>query len=316
MWTRIAAPRIRAGSSRGRSRWSARIDVYSEPCVPATSASTGPGGGAVGDRHRDARPGVDAVRHLDPAGRQLAGCRGRASDGEGRGHRSLSFLGPVAEGLPRASREAAPSILPRLARRAPPRPGQIHGLDVGSRARRHWRPMLRPSAATGDAWSRSRASPPALAARTGLAPRAPPGLAVDARRALGACSSRVLVWAEIWKDELLDRAAALSYYFVFALFPTLLFLTTLLGMLPGRDLMERFLAAGAGPPPARRGLAAAADAHGGPAGRRGRPPVDRRGGGALGRLARHGVDHHDAQRRVRGDQPPPVVATAAGRRRC
>ena len=53
----------------------------------------------------------------------------------------------------------------------------------------------------------------------------------------------VLVWAEIWKDELTDRAAALSYYFVFALFPTLLFLTTLDGMVPGQTLMERFLSA-------------------------------------------------------------------------
>ena len=62
---------------------------------------------------------------------------------------------------------------------------------------------------------------------------------------LGGLSVRrlaALVWAEIRKDELLDRAAALSYYFVFALFPTLLFLTTLIGMLPGPDLMERFLA--------------------------------------------------------------------------
>src|SRR5262245_40158847 len=61
---------------------------------------------------------------------------------------------------------------------------------------------------------------------------------------LGGLSVRrlaVLVWAEVWKDELLDRAAALSYYFVFALFPTLLFLTTLLGMVPGRDLMARVL---------------------------------------------------------------------------
>jgi membrane protein len=48
-----------------------------------------------------------------------------------------------------------------------------------------------------------------------------------------------LVLAEIWKDEIFDRAAALSYYFVFALFPTLLFLTTLLGMGPGRGLMDR-----------------------------------------------------------------------------
>jgi membrane protein len=61
---------------------------------------------------------------------------------------------------------------------------------------------------------------------------------------LGGLSVRelsVLVWGEISKDELTDRAAALSYYFVFALFPTLLFLTTLLGMVPGRDLMDRLL---------------------------------------------------------------------------
>ena len=42
MWTRMAAPRMRAGSSSRRSRWSAMIDVYSYPCVPATSARTGP----------------------------------------------------------------------------------------------------------------------------------------------------------------------------------------------------------------------------------------------------------------------------------
>jgi membrane protein len=61
---------------------------------------------------------------------------------------------------------------------------------------------------------------------------------------LGGLSVRrlgVLVWEEIQKDDLVDRAAALSYYFVFALFPTLLFLTTLLGMIPGRDLMDRFM---------------------------------------------------------------------------
>jgi membrane protein len=51
-----------------------------------------------------------------------------------------------------------------------------------------------------------------------------------------------LTLAEIWKDEIFDRAAALSYYFVFALFPTLLFLTTLLGMGPGRAVMDRLLA--------------------------------------------------------------------------
>jgi membrane protein len=61
---------------------------------------------------------------------------------------------------------------------------------------------------------------------------------------LGGLSVRrlaVRVWDEIQKDDLMDRAAALSYYFVFALFPTLLFLTTLLGMIPERDLMERLM---------------------------------------------------------------------------
>jgi membrane protein len=49
------------------------------------------------------------------------------------------------------------------------------------------------------------------------------------------------VFTEIGKDELTDRAAALSYYFVFALFPSLLFLTALVGLFPERDLMERLL---------------------------------------------------------------------------
>jgi membrane protein len=61
---------------------------------------------------------------------------------------------------------------------------------------------------------------------------------------LGGLSVRELgsrVWYEISKDEVLDRAAALAYYFLFALFPTLLFLTALLGMLPLSGLMERLI---------------------------------------------------------------------------
>jgi len=61
---------------------------------------------------------------------------------------------------------------------------------------------------------------------------------------LGGLSLRDLgrrVYAELWDDEILDRAAALSYYFLFALFPMLLFLTTLLGLLPGPDLMGRLM---------------------------------------------------------------------------
>jgi membrane protein len=49
------------------------------------------------------------------------------------------------------------------------------------------------------------------------------------------------VWHEYGEDELGDRAAALSYYFLFALFPTLLFLTALLGMLPIPGLMDRLM---------------------------------------------------------------------------
>jgi membrane protein len=61
---------------------------------------------------------------------------------------------------------------------------------------------------------------------------------------LGGLSVRQLasrVWQELGEDEIVDRAAALSYYFLFALFPTLLFLTALLGMLPIPGLMERLM---------------------------------------------------------------------------
>ncbi len=51
----------------------------------------------------------------------------------------------------------------------------------------------------------------------------------------------VRVWNEYGEDEIGDRAASLSYYFLFALFPSLLFLTALLGMLPIPGLMERLM---------------------------------------------------------------------------
>src|SRR5882672_5061417 len=51
----------------------------------------------------------------------------------------------------------------------------------------------------------------------------------------------VRVWHEYGEDEIGDRAASLSYYFLFALFPSLLFLTALLGMLPIPGLMERLM---------------------------------------------------------------------------
>jgi membrane protein len=50
------------------------------------------------------------------------------------------------------------------------------------------------------------------------------------------------VWREMEKDEVTGRAAALAYYFLFALFPALLFLTSLLGLLPLEGLMERLIA--------------------------------------------------------------------------
>jgi membrane protein len=49
------------------------------------------------------------------------------------------------------------------------------------------------------------------------------------------------VYRRLWEDEILDRSAGLSYYFSFALFPTLLFLTALFGMLPFPDAMSRLL---------------------------------------------------------------------------
>ena len=49
------------------------------------------------------------------------------------------------------------------------------------------------------------------------------------------------VWAEFSADEVSDRAAALAYYFLFALFPALLFLTALLGLLPIPNLMDRLM---------------------------------------------------------------------------
>src|SRR5207253_8098180 len=49
------------------------------------------------------------------------------------------------------------------------------------------------------------------------------------------------VWEEIDKDEVVDRAAGLAYYFLFALFPALLFLTALIGLLPIPHLLDRLM---------------------------------------------------------------------------
>jgi membrane protein len=45
------------------------------------------------------------------------------------------------------------------------------------------------------------------------------------------------VWREIDNDEILGRAAQLAYYLILALFPALLFLTALLGLLPLEEIM-------------------------------------------------------------------------------
>jgi membrane protein len=47
------------------------------------------------------------------------------------------------------------------------------------------------------------------------------------------------VWRETLKDEILGRAAQLAYYLVLALFPALLFLTALLGLLPLEEIMPQ-----------------------------------------------------------------------------
>jgi len=49
------------------------------------------------------------------------------------------------------------------------------------------------------------------------------------------------VYARLRQHDVFDRAASLSYYFLFALFPTMLFLTALLGLLPIPKLMDRLL---------------------------------------------------------------------------
>ena len=56
---------------------------------------------------------------------------------------------------------------------------------------------------------------------------------------VGELCRRVL--ARSRQDEILERAAGLSYYFAFALVPTFLFLTTLLGLLPTPDVMPHLM---------------------------------------------------------------------------
>jgi membrane protein len=71
-----------------------------------------------------------------------------------------------------------------------------------------------------------------------------PGGRIASPWALGGLSVRELcrrVYARSRQDEILDRAAELSYYFAFALVPTLLFVTTLVGLLPTPDLTPKLM---------------------------------------------------------------------------
>jgi membrane protein len=75
--------------------------------------------------------------------------------------------------------------------------------------------------------------------RAGPRPRVLEGVR-PAGHALRRLASRV--YDRIWNHDVIDRSASLSYYFVFALFPGLLFLTALFGLLPTENLMEELLA--------------------------------------------------------------------------
>src|SRR5499426_1060349 len=50
------------------------------------------------------------------------------------------------------------------------------------------------------------------------------------------------IWHRIVEDDVLGRAASLSYYFLFALFPAMLFITALVGLLQTPDLMNALMA--------------------------------------------------------------------------
>jgi membrane protein len=49
------------------------------------------------------------------------------------------------------------------------------------------------------------------------------------------------LWRQIWEDELLGRCGELAYFFLFSIFPLLLFLTTLLGYLAGASAELRWI---------------------------------------------------------------------------
>ena len=84
----------------------------------------------------------------------------------------------------------------------------------------------------------------AAAPMPGEPPRAAPPESRPSAWALGGLSVTELgrrVIAELRDDDCLGRAAQLAYFFLFALFPFFLFLTTLLGYLPIPDLLDRLM---------------------------------------------------------------------------
>jgi membrane protein len=84
-----------------------------------------------------------------------------------------------------------------------------------------------------------------MSARADVLPRAMPrAVAAESPWKLGGLSVVELakrVRREVGEDDIVDRAAGLSYYFLFALFPALLFLATLLGFIPVPDLLNRLI---------------------------------------------------------------------------
>jgi membrane protein len=71
--------------------------------------------------------------------------------------------------------------------------------------------------------------------------RAEPGKAVLSLGGLSVQELARRVVREIQQDDCLGRAAQLAYYFLFALFPFFLVLTTLLGYLPISNLLDRLM---------------------------------------------------------------------------
>src|SRR5437868_6425684 len=50
------------------------------------------------------------------------------------------------------------------------------------------------------------------------------------------------IWDEIWTDDVLGRAAELSFYFLLGIFPLLLFLTAVLGLvLQSQTMLDQAL---------------------------------------------------------------------------